>query len=261
MKTRFSLVVLLCVLVVLAMTAAACEKERPAPTPVGTPAPGAATTPGSQTPAPNATTLALPTPLGAGAVVTGTAAANAATGAQSGGAAPGSGGSAGSFTYTVEKGDTLAQIARKFNVTAESIVNLNQLTDPNVLMLGQELKIPGQSTAASGGYTVQPGDTLSSIAQKLGVSTTDLANANNISDPNQLRAGQVLQVPGAATGTTAAPAAGASTAGGSKTYTVQKGDTLFNIAVRYGVTTAALQQANNLTNPNQIYVGQKLVIP
>jgi LysM repeat protein len=258
MKSRFSLVVSLCVLVLLALTVAACEKERPAPTPTRAAGQGAATTPGAKTPAPNQTTVALPTPLNGGAVVTGTAAAPVSAAGATSGAAAGQAGQG--LTYKVAKGDTLAQIARKFNVTAESIVTLNQLTDPDVLMLGQELKIPGDASAASGTYTVQAGDTLGSIAQKLGVSMADLVKANNITDPNQVTVGQVLKAPQATSGGAAAAPA-AAPAAGAKTYTVQKGDTLFNIAVRFGVTTAALQQANNLTNPNQIYVGQKLTLP
>src|SRR5699024_8408412 len=60
-------------------------------------------------------------------------------------------------------------------------------------------------------------------------------------------AGQVLKVKGA-------------TKAKTSTYTVKSGDTLSDIAVRYGMTTKALQNLNNISNPNKIYAGQKLKI-
>src|SRR5699024_7788301 len=73
------------------------------------------------------------------------------------------------------------------------------------------------------------------------VCSSDLTNANKI------YAGQVLKVKGA-------------TKAKTSTYTVKSGDTLSDIAVRYGMTTKALQNLNNISNPNKIYAGQKLKI-
>ena len=119
---------------------------------------------------------------------------------------------------------------------------------------------PGIALAApalqDGVYIVQRGDTLSTIAGRLGVSQTALAQANGIRNPDFIYVGQRLIVPGGA-----APAPNPAPAPGSGTYVVQRGDTLASIAARYGVSVAALAQANGLGNLNFIWVGQRLVIP
>lgn len=102
-------------------------------------------------------------------------------------------------------------------------------------------------------YTVQPGDTLSQIAQRYGVSVTALASANGITNPNQIYWGLTLTIPDS--GETPPPA----TSGG--THTVQRGETLASIARAYGLTWPTLAQANGITNPNLLYFGQVLVIP
>lgn len=100
---------------------------------------------------------------------------------------------------------------------------------------------------ATGTYTVQSGDTLSSIADKFGTTYQVLAAINGIGDPNQIWPGQVLKVTG--------------TASQESTYYVQAGDTLSGIASEYGTTVSALAAANHIYNPNIIGVGQKIIIP
>ncbi len=276
MKNRSWLLVII-VLFLLSLTLAGCERDRPAPAPAqattapkGTVAPaprGASPTPPPvQTktglPAAGSPTAAAPIPGGAATAVpparlnppTPTppppkTVAPAAPTSQSGQA-----GSSQSFTYVVKAGDTLGEIAQKFNTTSQAILALNPMADPDVLMSGQELKIPGELPVEMGGmstYTVQRGDTLSGIAARFAVSQAELMKANNIVDPDQLALGQQLRIPGGAVAPTAP----------SQTYTVRSGDTLFAIATRFGVTMAALQAANNITNPNAIYAGQVLKIP
>lgn len=96
-------------------------------------------------------------------------------------------------------------------------------------------------------YTVQPGDALSLIAERHGVSTAALAEANGIANPNVIYAGQVLTIPAGGTS--------------GRTYTVVKGDTLGGIAQRFGTTWQALQVANGIANANRIYPGQVITIP
>ena len=102
-------------------------------------------------------------------------------------------------------------------------------------------------------YTIKVGDTLYEIATSFGVSTAALAEANNITDPRRLRAGQVLVIPGTGTVVAAAPS--------PQTYTVQPGDTLNEIASRFGVSATALAEANGITDVAKIRSGQVLVIP
>ncbi|MGB3713064.1 MAG: LysM peptidoglycan-binding domain-containing protein [Candidatus Promineifilaceae bacterium] len=115
-------------------------------------------------------------------------------------------------------------------------------------------------------YTVQYGDTLSAISLRFGVSVQAIANANNIINPNYIYAGQTLIIPdgtdpGSPAQPTPPPADPSPPVSGGTVYVVQLGDTLSRIAIVHGVTTGALVQANNLSNPNLIYAGQTLIIP
>lgn len=108
------------------------------------------------------------------------------------------------------------------------------------------------SLAFAQSHQVRPGDTLSGIAATYGVSTTELARLNGITNHDRIYVGQVLSV-----GDTAAPAAAAV----STTHTVAPGETLSAIARKYGVTLNAMVAENGLSNPNFIFVGQRLKVP
>jgi LysM repeat protein len=143
----------------------------------------------------------------------------------------------------------------------------------------QQQPAPQSATkTGSSTYTVRSGDTLSVIARRHGVSIATLAQANNLTNPNALRIGQVLTIPSAAGSsavaapvisapaatTPAAPAAAPAapvTAGGY--YTVAKGDTLSGIARRHGTTIAKIMQANRMTTAqaHKLSIGQKIIIP
>jgi LysM repeat protein len=107
--------------------------------------------------------------------------------------------------------------------------------------------VPSQPPPGSGVHIVQAGETLQTIATRYRTTWQAIAAANALANPNQIFVGQRLIIP--------------STPAQPRYYTVQRGDTLFSIATRYGVTIQALSAANNLANPNQIFVGQRLVIP
>jgi LysM repeat protein len=101
-------------------------------------------------------------------------------------------------------------------------------------------------------YVVQPGDTLFKISLKFNVSMQAIVTANGITNPNIIFAGQRLIIPsGGSTGTS----------GSGQRYTVQRGDTLFVISLRFGVTIQAIMAANGITNANLIFAGQVLTIP
>ena len=106
-------------------------------------------------------------------------------------------------------------------------------------------------------YVVQPGENLFRIGLKFGLTTDVLARANGILNPNQIFAGQRLCIPG--TGFPPPPPPPAP--GACTFYTVRAGDTLGKIALAFGTTLSALQQANNIRNPNLIFVGMRLCIP
>ena len=120
--------------------------------------------------------------------------------------------------------------------------------------LSAALPVDAQGTVV---HVVQPGENLFRIGLRYGVSVNALAAANGILNPHYIYAGQRLVIP---VGGAATPMSSAGTAG-TRTYVVRRGDTLFRIALRHGVSTWALAQANGIRNPSLIYVGQVLRIP
>ena len=149
--------------------------------------------------------------------------------------------------YTVKKGDSLWKIANKYNTTVEKLKSANNLKT-NTLSVGQKLVIPSISVSSevSDTYIVQKGDSLWSIANKFNMTVSELKNLNNLTN-NLLSIGQVLKIKD-------------SSNNGKTTYTVQKGDSLWVIANKYGITTEELKSYNNLTS-NLLSIGQVLKIP
>lgn len=149
--------------------------------------------------------------------------------------------------YTVKKGDTLWGIARKLGVTVNELKDANNLTT-NALSIGQVLNIPQKETEIieTEVYTVKSGDTLYKIAQKFNLTVDELKRLNNLTS-NTLSIGQKLNV--------ASPTSSTET-----TYTVVKGDSLYKIANKFGVTVDNLKEINNLTS-NTLSIGQVLKIP
>lgn len=115
--------------------------------------------------------------------------------------------------------------------------------------------------AAAAEVVVQPGDSLTSLAQEYGVTPVQLAEANDLTDPNYIQAGQVLQVPSPSPAVEASDAQAANPAGASREVTIEAGDTLTSVAARYGVTLAQLVAANDITDPNFVEAGTTIVIP
>ena len=158
-------------------------------------------------------------------------------------------------TYTVVSGDSLYSIAKKFNTTINKIKELNNLTT-NSLSIGQVLKIPEPEINSSNNtsskkniYTVQKGDSLYQIAKKYNTTVDELKKINNLAS-NTLSIGQILTL----------PSSNEEQPKGYTYYTVQKGDSLYQIAKRYNTTTDTLKNLNNLTS-NTLSIGQKLKVP
>ncbi|MFJ7275331.1 LysM peptidoglycan-binding domain-containing protein [Kitasatospora sp. NPDC098663] len=195
-------------------------------------------------------------------------------------------------TITVRRGMTLGGIAVALGTTVAGLLSLNpQIDNPDRITEGQQLTVPAATatpTAApateapapeatpapapaepeqpvpspdplpspapgAATHTVTAGDTLSAIAARYGVGLDAVVNANpQIADPDRIEVGQVVSLPTATAGATAAPV-----------HTVVPGDTLWGIAACYRVTLEALVAANAATvaNPDLIFPEQSIVIP
>jgi LysM repeat protein len=110
---------------------------------------------------------------------------------------------------------------------------------------------PDRQSTGSVIHIVQWGESLTSIARRYGISITDIVQANGITNPDYIYAGQRLVIP---TGAAPPPP------GPTGTYVVQRGDTLTGIARRFGTTVNAILALNRILDPNLIYVGQCLRI-
>jgi LysM repeat protein len=160
--------------------------------------------------------------------------------------------------YVVRWGDTLSSISFQFGVTVEAIKSANGITS-DIIVVGQQLVIP-VATAPSPGpgagtviHIVQPGENLFRIALLYNTTVEAITQANSITSPWVIYVGQQLVIPvGPGSSMPLAP---------DRTYVVQSGDTLYTIAVRFNISVEALMVANNLPNPNTIYVGQVLALP
>jgi N-acetylmuramoyl-L-alanine amidase len=164
-------------------------------------------------------------------------------------------------TVRVAPGETLLGIAHEYGTTVAALEAANNLTDPNTIVAGSVLQVPGAAGVVadiSKNIVVQPGQTLSSIAASFDTTVAALASANNLIDPNNIVIGSVLRIPGPGS-----PAQAAINASGSPggSVVVAVGDTLMRIAHQYGTTVDALATANNLADPNRVVIGSVLKIP
>ncbi len=185
--------------------------------------------------------------------------------------------------YTVQRGDNLSAIAAQYGVTVTALAQANGIANSNNIYAGQALKVPIASEVNSNNaapapttnekaYIVQPGDSFYAIANRFGVSPSELAAVNGLSLMSYIYPGQTLRIPDSATAapapkpTTAAPVAtiapAPKPASSGKTYTIQSGDSLYAIANRFGTTIDALMAANNIASTSTvIFPGQVLNIP
>ena len=149
-----------------------------------------------------------------------------------------------SETYVVVPGDTLYNIARKFNIDVNTLKDINNLSS-NTLSIGQILLIdpnlytPSETFDETDIYIVKAGDTLYKIANKYGITVNELKDLNNLTN-NILSINQELKVP-------------------NSKYIVKKGDTLWSISKNNNISVNKLKELNNLTS-NTLSIGQELII-
>lgn len=179
--------------------------------------------------------------------------------------------------YKVQSGDGLIALARQFNISTDSLASLNGISTSDNLYVGQTLKVPASvdltaanrsssntstssnsasSSAATSKYTVKSGDTLSGIANSIGVSAAQVAAVNSNFDANaRLQRGQTIKVP-------------ASKSQVERqlndqpiSYKIQSGDTLTGVASRYNIALSDLAAANGLSSTSNLILGRSITIP
>ena len=153
-------------------------------------------------------------------------------------------------TITIRYGDTLSELAIEYNTTVERLVELNNIANPNLIYAGDTLIVPTSdpSSNITQIYVVQYGDTLSKIAREYGTTVATLASINNIQNVNLIYVGQIIKIPSSSYDMS------------HRLYVVKRGDTLWGISRRFGVSIARIVMLNRIANPNLIYPGNVLRI-
>lgn len=155
----------------------------------------------------------------------------------------------------IPRGATLSELAIEYNTTIARLVELNNISNPNLIYAGETLVIPiaSQESNANGvktiPYIVQSGDTLSKIAREFDTTVEILASINNISNVNLIFTGELLYVPTSNANDMS-----------HTLYVVKRGDTLWGISRRFGVSISKIVMLNRISNPNLIYPGNVLRI-
>ena len=201
-------------------------------------------------------------------------------------------------THQILPGDTLERIAGLYGTTVDLLAQQNNIVNVHQIDVGQILVIPtavpptptptplptatpiptvtaavDPGTVTTVTYVVQAGDSLGEIAAEFNTTVAAIVQLNGIANPSRIFPGQELQIPSASGVQTGASGSGpAATATPIPTPTplptavpvahiVRFGDTLYGIAVAYGVSVVELAQLNSITNYDQLSLGQVLIIP
>ncbi|MFH2050687.1 MAG: LysM peptidoglycan-binding domain-containing protein [bacterium] len=172
--------------------------------------------------------------------------------------------------YSVRSGDTMWDIAKAFGTTVDALRGINYIEKGSRIYVGQKLKIPtnatnlGSSSYAekssdnsdnnvsssipSNSHKVRKGDTLWDIARQYGTTTSAIRKLNNLGPSSRIYPGQVLVVKSNGSGTNYV------------IHKVKRGESLGTIARKYQTTINSIINANNISNPDQLQVGEKIKI-
>lgn len=152
------------------------------------------------------------------------------------------------ITYTIRKGDTFFSLSKKFNVDIWLIQKENSITS---LRVGEKIKIPVRSYQA---YTVKKGDTLFSLSKKFGTTIEEIISANRLLNLD-LKVGQNLVIP------SSKKLAAVDDTWDKKNgiYVVRKGDTIYSISKKTGVSVEIIRRLNNMKD-DKIKIGEILVL-
>lgn len=160
--------------------------------------------------------------------------------------------------HVVRSGETLASIARKYELKIEDLTGLNNLSSASNIKVGQKLKLEGEvkkqadktstkkatNSKKTENYTVKSGESLHIIANRVGISVAELASLNDLNQKAGLKVGQTILIPKVIT-----------------TYKVKRGDTLIGLAGRYGIDVSELAELNGIKTSAQLKIGEEIKVP
>ncbi|MCC5910478.1 MAG: LysM peptidoglycan-binding domain-containing protein [Clostridiaceae bacterium] len=169
--------------------------------------------------------------------------------------------SQGQTTYTVLRNDTPWIISNKFGVNVNDFLRANNLREGQHIYVGQRVVIPGKTNTSST-YAVQRNDTPWTISNKFGISMSNFLSANGLKSGDYIYPGQKVTIPSGNKINTPSTSTNSSTPTKIyKTYSVQRGDNLWNIAIKHGIPYQELLKTNRLNESSIVQIGQKLTIP
>ena len=169
--------------------------------------------------------------------------------------------SAAAATVTVRSGETLSDIAARYDVSVASLMRLNGIKNPDHVEIGSRLKVPGQAAAGPGRHRVSEGETLGEIAVRYKVSSRDLIALNGLRDADHVELGETLKLPANAVLPVTKPKqAPIKVVPGASQHIVGQGQTLSQIARAYNLPMTSLVSFNQLDNPDQVTVGMRLYL-
>lgn len=158
---------------------------------------------------------------------------------------------------TVKPGETLSDIAARHRVSVSTLMKINGISDPDLVEAGRTLTLPGGAVrpqASGGSLTVAPGETLSEIAERHGITVSRLMQLNGLTKADHIEAGQKLVVPSSSR--SAGPVAGVNRK--ASEHVVRSGESLSQIADAYGVSLRQLIAINRISDPDLVESGTRL---
>jgi len=176
------------------------------------------------------------------------------------------------ISHEVQKGESIWSISQKYHISKNNLLSINNINENDILSIGQIIKIP-QMFSKDDNYLVhyvKKGETLWSISRKYNIQVNSIITINNLNNSDLISVGQSINIPsiqGKNIGKNET-SQDLSFKNVSKeditrpiTYVVRKGDNLWNIAQKQGVSLTTIAEINNLVNGNNLSIGQKLEIP
>ena len=166
--------------------------------------------------------------------------------------------------HLVSKGETIYSIANRYGIDKIDIIVANNLEEPYILREGQIIRLPlGPSQDSSSGlipYKVKAGDSLSRIAELFGISQNEIINQNKLTDLDLLHPGQILYIEKEEILNYSENNEEIISGNSNILYEIESGDTLSSIAYENGISLGTLLSYNNITNPNEIAIGDFIIV-